>query len=67
MFIRNILQLYKFFSKKSIFLQLYLKFFLIKFIIIRFALLFSSKNCGVMELADMPSCLGGEDHRINIA
>jgi hypothetical protein len=26
----------------------------------------SSKNCGVMKfLADMPSCLGGEDNRIN--
>jgi hypothetical protein len=26
------------------------------------------KDCGVMKfLADMPSCLGGEDNRINIA
>jgi hypothetical protein len=22
-------------------------------------------HCGMMELADMPSCLGGEDHGIN--
>ncbi len=28
----------------------------------------SSKYCGVMKLlADMPSCLGGEDNGINIA
>jgi hypothetical protein len=28
----------------------------------------SSEYCGVMKLlADMPSCLGGEDYRINVA
>ena len=24
-------------------------------------------SCEVMKLADIPSCLGGEDHRINVA
>ncbi len=25
----------------------------------------NTKHCEVMKLADMPSCLGGEDHAIN--
>ena len=59
---------------KSIFLKKSLNYFQHNCSLSIFAVLklFKSnnvlKNCGVMKsLADMPSCLGGEDNRINIA
>ena len=52
--------------------RIFLKFILIYFFIIRtyfrFVLYKVLKNCGVMKfLADIPSCLGGEDNRTNVA